>query len=326
MRFNYNYLYIVLTIACLLVWGGEARGYFPPYYLQVFMLILINIILTTSLNVINGFCGQLSIGHAGFMAIGAYSSVLLTTVLFEIKGGPSHLPIFLLALVIGGVVAGGVGYGVGLPILRLKGDYLAIVTLAFGQVIHSLIRLTDEIGEFFQKIGLSWLGEIFLSLGGPRGLTGIPRLTHPLIITGITILTIFVVNRLVHSSYGRAWVSIREDETSAEMMGVDVTKYKVLAFTIAGFFAGVGGALYAHILMFIHPDHFSLIKSVEYLVFLYLGGMGSIIGGIVAASSLTFLLEFLRITPLREYRLIVYPLILIVLMLTKSEGLFKRDL
>lgn len=320
--FNYNYIYAILMVVCLIIWGLGKGGYLPPYYLQIFILICINIILTTSLNLVNGFCGQLSIAHAGFMAIGAYSSCILTTLIF--KGG---IPIFILAVIIGGVISAMIGYIVGLPILRLKGDYLAIVTLAFGQVVHSFIRLTDEIGGFLQRIGIKNVGDLLISMGGPRGLTGIPRLTHPFLAVIVTILTIFVITRLVRSGYGRAWVSIREDEVSAEMMGIDVAHYKVLAFALSGLFAGIGGALYAHLLMFIHPDHFSFIKSIECLVFLYLGGMGSILGGIISSSSLTFLLELLRFTPkLQEYRLVFYPLILIVVMLRRSEGLFKRDL
>jgi branched-chain amino acid transport system permease protein len=325
-KFNYKYVYFSFLTIGLLLWVFFKLNYIPPYYLQIFMLMCINVILTTSLNLINGFCGQLSIGHAGFMAIGAYTSCIFTTILFEVNTPILKIFIFVLALIIGGIVAGGIGYLIGLPLLKLRGDYLAIGTLAFNQVLHSSIKLSDEIGKFIQSLGLEPLAGIILAFGGPRGLGGIPKLTNLFYVITTTILVIFVINRLIHSSYGRAWTSIRDDETASEMMGVDTTKYKLIAFSLAGLLAGVAGGLYAHLLIFIHPDNFSLIKSIECLIFLYLGGMGSIFGSIISASLLTFLLEFLRIIQLQQYRLVFYPLILIILMLKRPEGLFRRDI
>ncbi|MEW6619861.1 MAG: branched-chain amino acid ABC transporter permease [bacterium] len=332
-KYNYNYLYLILIFASMTVWILGDKGIITTYYIQIFILICINIILTTSLNLINGFCGQLSIGHAGFMAIGAYSASLFTTIIpkaylysFSNLNPISQWAIFLLSLVIAGFMAGLVAYFIGLPLLRLRGDYLAIGTLAFGEVIRGVAKLSDEIGTFFNDIGLKNLGELIIGINGPRGLGGIPHLTNIFWVVSLTIIIIFIIDRLVHSSYGRAWVSIREDEISAEMMGINTARYKLLAFSLAGFFAGIGGGLYAHILMFIHPDNFCFIKSVEYLVYLYLGGMSSILGSVISAAGITFLLEFMRIIGFQEWRLVIYPLILIILMLTKPEGFFKKDL
>lgn len=297
-------------------------GIATPYYLQIFLLACINIILTLSLNLINGFCGQFSICQAAFMAIGAYSSAIITTILpkcglYNFKGFPLIFQetIFFIALLLGGFIAGAIAFLIGLPLLRLRGDYFAIGTLAFAEVVRSGIKMSDCIGS-----------NLFIAIGGPRGLSGIPKLTNIFWVISLTIITIFIITRLVNSSYGRAWSSIRDDEIAASMMGINTIRYKLLAFGLSAFFAGIGGGLYSHLLMFIHPDSFSLLKSVEYLVYLYLGGTGSIIGSIVSASSLTFLLEGLRIIGASQWRLVIYPLILIILMLMKPEGLFKKDL
>ncbi|HAV42586.1 TPA: branched-chain amino acid ABC transporter permease [bacterium] len=333
-RFDYKWFYGTLILSGLILWILNRYNLAKAYYIQIYLLISINIILTTSLNVINGLCGQFSIGHAGFMAIGAYSSALFTTVLPKVCPSLSPLLLnplskilfFLFALIIGGFVAGFVGYLIGKSVLRLKGDYLAIVTLAFGEVVRTSIRLTDELAGFLDGIGWRVLGGIVLALGGPRGLGGIPNLTNIFWACGFTIMIVALITRLIHSSYGRAWVAIREDEIAASVMGIDTTRFKILAFSLSSLLAGLGGGLYAHLLMFIHPDSFSFIKSIEYLVYLYLGGMGSIMGSIISATTLTFLLEFLRIIQLQQWRLVIYPLILIIFMLTRPGGLFRKDL
>lgn len=294
------------------------------YYMQVLMFALINVIMTVSLNLINGFTGQFSIGHAGFMCIGAYTSAYFTTILFK-AANMSFLPqlaLFIFSLLMGGCIAAIAGYLIGLPTLRLKGDYLAIVTLAFGEIVRSIIRATDEIAAFLKNIGLERFSETIAKLSGPRGLSAIPALSKFWLVYLITIISVIVIRNYIYSTHGRACLSIRENELAAETMGVNTTRYKIIAFSISAFFAGVGGGLFAHILRFIHPDNFSFIKSIDYLIYLYAGGMGSITGSIIAATGLTILPEFLRVINFQQWRMVVYPLLLIILMLRKPDGIF----
>lgn len=325
---NYRYFYIGLTIAGLAVGLLVKFQLLSRYYQQIFFFMCINIIMTVSLNLINGFTGEFSIGHAAFMAIGAYTSCTFTTVIFSPANWPGFLqvPLFVAAIILGGLAAFAVGYLIGLPILRLEGDYLAIVTLALVEVVRSGIKLTDELAVLLDKLHLPALSRIVQKMGGPRGMGQIPGFSNIFWVVLFTILSVAVINRLLHSSYGRVWLSLREDHIAAEMMGVNLTRYKALSFAIASFWAGLGGGLYAHTLRYIHPDNFNFIKSIEYLVYLYLGGMSSIWGSIIAAASLTFLLEFLRMVNLQQWRLVIYPVLLIIIMLRKPEGLFKRDL
>lgn len=294
------------------------------YYMQILMFALINIIMTVSLNVINGFTGQLSIGHAGFMCIGAYTSAYFTTILFK-AANMSYFPqlaLFLFSLVMGGLIAAIVGYLIGLPTLRLKGDYLAIVTLAFGEIVRSIVRASDEIASFLYSIGLVRFSETISAISGPRGLSTIPALSKFWLVYVIAILSIIIMRNFIYSTHGRACLSIRENELAAETMGVNSTKYKMIAFSLSAFFAGVGGGLFAHVLRFIHPDNFSFIKSIDYLIYLYAGGIGSITGSIMAATGLTILPEFLRVINFQQWRMVVYPLFLIILMLRKPDGIF----
>ncbi|MEW6381494.1 MAG: branched-chain amino acid ABC transporter permease [bacterium] len=325
---TYRSFYLGLTAAGLIVSLLVHFNILSRYYQQIFLFICINIVMTVSLNLINGFTGEFSIGHAAFMAIGAYTSCLVTTILFSAARWPGlwSVPLFLASVMLGGLISFALGYLVGLPILRLRGDYLAIVTLALVEVVRSGIKLTDELAVALDKVHLSALSRIAQKLGGPRGIGQIPGFTNIFWAVAFTLLTVSVIHRLLHSSYGRVFLSMREDNIAAEMMGVDLTRYKVLSFAIASFFAGCGGGLYAHALRYIHPDNFNFIKSIEYLVYLYLGGMGSLWGSIIAAGSMTFLLEFLRMANLQQWRLVIYPLILILVMLRKPEGLFKRDM
>ena len=327
-RSTYRFFYPGLIIAGLTVSLLVKFQILSRYSQQIFLFICINIIMTVSLNLINGFTGEFSIGHAAFMAIGAYTSCLVTTILFSPGTWPwfRAVPLFLTSVILGGMVSFALGYLIGLPILRLKGDYLAIVTLALVEVVRSAIKLSDELAAVLKSVHLATLSQIVQKIGGPRGMGQIPGFTNVFWATGFTLLSVAVIDRLLHSSYGRVWISLREDSIAAEMMGVDLTRYKVLSFAIASFWAGLGGALYAHTLRSIHPDNFNFVKSIEYLVYLYLGGMSSLWGSIIAASSMTFLLEFLRMVNLQQWRLVIYPVVLILIMLRKPEGLFKRDL
>ncbi len=289
---------IVAGIALLAgVNAGVALGRFDQYLLGVMTMAAINVILTASLNLINGFTGQFSIGHAGFMGIGAYISALLSLY--------AHWP-FWLVLVAGALAAAMAGLLIGLPTLRLRGDYLAIATLGFGEIIRVVI------------LNIPFTG-------GPRGLPGIPNLTNFFVAEGVMVVSLALLYNLVNSAHGRAFLAVREDEIAAETMGINTTMYKVIAFTIGAGFAGVAGGLFAHHLMFINPASFSFLKSIEILVMLVLGGLGSLTGSVVAAVGLTFLPEYLR--QFADYRMVLYSALLIVLMLTRPQGLFgKKEL
>ena len=290
------FIYIVLEIL-------NRTGIINSYLMQIVMFAGINIIMTVSLNIVNGFTGQFSIGHAGFMAVGAYSSAVITTVLFKTINWPVYMqiPIFLLSLLIGGLVASFIGFLIGIPTLKLKGDYLAIVTLGFGEIVRAIIRLIQPVG-------------------GARGLSAIPQYTNLFWIFVFTFLAIFAARNFVNSSFGRACISIRENEIASETMGIDTTKYKILSFSFASFMAGVAGGLYGHLLMYLQPDMFSFIKSTDYLVFLYAGGMSSISGSIVSALVLTALPEFLRF--MSQWRMALYGVLLVILMLRRPNGLY----
>ncbi len=280
-----------------------------PYFLRVILTIGINIILAVSLNLVNGYTGQFSLGHAGFMCVGAYTSTLLTMSLGSKLLGASPgvvgtAGLFLAALLFGGIAASLSGLLVGAPSLRLKGDYLAIVTLGFGEIIR-IIFLNIE------------------KLGGARGLPGIPTYTNVFWVFSLAFITIYVVLAMVHSSYGRGFLAVHDDEIAAEAMGINTTKYKIIAFAVSAFFAGVAGGLYAHFKTFISPNGFDFMRSIEIVVMVILGGMGNTVGVIAAAILLTVLPEILR--PIQDYRMILYSLLLIILMLTRPQGLFRLN-
>jgi branched-chain amino acid transport system permease protein len=266
----------------------------------------VNVILAVSLNVVNGFTGQFSLGHAGFMAVGAYTAAKITLTLSNVQlsfvpEAISDQVVFAVALGAGMLTAALAGLVVGLPSLRLRGDYLAIVTLGFGEIIRSVI-------------------ENMRFLGQATGLSGLPRLTN-LTWTGAGVIaTIVMARRLSVSTEGRALFAIREDEVAAEAMGVDTTGYKVRAFVIAAAYAGLAGGLMVHVLQLATPRSFTFIRSIEVVVFVVLGGLGSITGSVFSAVVLTWLLERLR--DVQQYRMVGYALLLVVLMLARPQGLF----
>lgn len=287
------------------------------YYLDVLVSIGINIILAVSLNLVNGYTGQFSLGHAGFMAVGAYTSAAVTIYLGPkflpaLGGDQSMLAIALLfgsALLIGAFVAAIAGILVGVPSLRLKGDYLAIVTLGFGEIIRVIFRNIE-------------------SLGGALGLTGMPAYTNLFWVYLFAVLSIYVVLTMVHSTYGRGFLAVHDDEIAAEAMGINTTKYKIIAFVVGAFFAGIAGGLYGHFKLAIDPTGFGFMRSIEIVVMVILGGMGNTVGVIAAAILLTVLSEWLRTVSiagvrLGEYRMLIYSFLLIVLMLTRPQGLFR---
>lgn len=295
--------------------------FFPwinPYYQSIFMISGIFAILAVSLTLINGFTGQFSLGHAGFMAVGGYTSAAITFYLMpSLSGwlqslglgmGASEQLVFFASLLAGGCTAALSGYLVGLPSLRLKGDYLAIVTLGFGEIIRVSLLNID-------------------SLGGARGLTGIKPYTNVHWILIPALFTTFTVLRLLGSAPGRAMLSVREDEVAAESMGVNTTGVKVKAFVLGAAWAGFAGGLYAHYYAYLNPSSFTFMKSFEVIVIIVLGGLGSVSGAILAAIFMTVLPEALRplqqITQL-DFRMIIYSLILIIFMLVRPNGLFGK--
>ncbi len=292
-----------LLIALALTAGLFGLGYLleeqiNAYYLRVIVNCGIAIILALSLNLVNGCAGQFSLGHAGFMGVGAYVSVMITT----LEGGPMlHTPLGVgLAIIVGGLAAAFAGYLVGLPSLRLKGDYLAIVTLGFGEIIRIIF------------LNIEWVG-------GARGIPGIPRVSSFFWVYLWAGITLVFLKRLSESSYGRAILSIREDEVAAEAMGINTAHYKVVAFVISSFFAGVAGALFAHYQGFIDPQSFNFNRSVDVVIMVVIGGMGSLTGAILGGIIVTMMPEFLRV--FEQYRLVIFPLMLIVVMLVRPMGI-----
>jgi branched-chain amino acid transport system permease protein len=307
------------------------------YYVRILMLIGINITLAVGLNLINGIAGQFSLGHAGFMAVGGYTAALVTCSLFYAiygDGAPGVLngagpglavgsAVLLGGLVAGGLGAGAVGLVVGVPSLRLKGDYLAIVTLGFGEIIRVLI----------QNIGLVGGNTGFrdLTFTGPAGNVDVPvyPLTNFFWIFLVALLAVVISRNIVASTFGRALMAVREDEIAAEAMGVNTTYYKVLAFVLGSAFAGVAGGLSAHLFAnLLTPATFTFVRSIEVVIMIVLGGIGSITGAVFGATALTLLPEVLRQTGIDQaypgLRMVIYALLLILLMIFRPQGLLGR--
>ena len=317
------YLPLALAGLFILLTGASLLGLFTSYIQMVLMLMGINIILTASLNLVNGYMGEFSVGHAAFMSLGAYTSTFITTRLipYLLWGEPlfpvgkllyvfdvaAHLrgpiwqwAVFPLTLLVGGLVAAIAGLLVAIPSFRIRGDYLAIITLAVNYIVMN----------FFANME---------ALGGSRGITGIPGFTSLPMVLIWTIISLWAIHNFIYSTYGKGVMAIREDEVAAEVMTVDTRRIKVIAFCVSSFFAGIGGGLLAHLLLYINPATFSILKSIEPLVMVYLGGMGSISGSILGAIVFTGLVEALR--PLRVWKWVVISLTLIILMLFRREGI-----
>ncbi len=274
---------------------------FNRYYLGIAIDVGINIILAVSLNLINGHTGQFSLGHAGFMAVGGYTAASFTLALSQ-SLLPAAMPfVFLAALVLGGLLAAVAGLAVGIPTLRLRGDYLAIVTLGFGEIIRVILQNME-------------------CVGAASGLKGIPGLTNCFWAFALAAVTVYVITAIVNSTYGRGFIAVHDDEVAASAMGVNPVRYKVTAFVVGAFCAGIAGGLYAHHKQFLSPTGFDFMKSIDIVVMVILGGMGRTAGVIVAAALLTLLPEFLR--GFAEYRMIIYALLIIGLMITRPQGLF----
>jgi branched-chain amino acid transport system permease protein len=300
MRFHRSKLYLLASVAAA-IGISFLQPYMSPYYYQIIIYIGINIILASSLNLINGLAGQFSLGHAGFMAIGAYTSAVVTSALQLSSGSAVNYPLFLLALVCGGFASSVCGLLVGIPSLRLRGDYLAITTLGFGEIIRVIIQNLDF-------------------LGGARGFTGIAKLSDFFWVYSIVAVLIFLVYNVLNSTYGKGFLAVRDDEVAAEAIGISATRYKVTAFVAGAFFAGIAGGLYAHFVTYINPSQFGFLKSFEIVVMVVVGGMGSIVGVILSAIVLTILPEALR--TVAQYRMVIYSLLLVLIMLARPRGLF----
>ena len=307
----------VLVLLFLVI--GESMisgGVVNRYQTGVLEQVGIYIIMAVSLNIATGYLGQLPLGHAGFMSVGGYSCALFIMHMMPVLGlnakamaamaSPAAILLFVAGVVFGGICAGVCGLIIGIPALRLKGDYLAIITLGFAEIIRVVINNIDGV-----------LGFDFT--GGAKGLSGIPGYTNFLNVFLVVAVVIFLIHTMMKSRHGRAILAIRDNEIAAEASGVNTTYYKTLAFVVSAFFAGVGGALYAGCIGVMDPSKFGFMKSVEILVMVVLGGMGSMLGSVVSATVLTILPEALR--AFSEYRMVVYAVVLILVMIFRPQGL-----
>lgn len=297
--------YGLLAVAFIAIFILVETGSTSRQFKSLLVPMCINMMLALSLNLIVGFLGELTLGHAGFMSVGAYAGCLLSVYLQDILPVGVRLPLVLL---FGGMIAAVFGLLIGVPVLRLKGDYLAIVTLAFGEIIRSVL------------LNLEFTG-------GAAGLRGIPRdvpnkmgNSSYLIAFALVLITLIVVTNLVYSRQGRAITAIRDNRIAAESLGINVTYYKLMVFVLAAFFAGMAGVLYGHNLGQVNANTFDYNRSIEILVIVVLGGMGSIPGSLIAAALITIIPEMLR--ELSDYRMLAYAVVLIVAMIFNSSPKF----
>ena len=325
MKLKQNQLYTVIALCVIVLFVVVADHVFDPFILRVFNLCAIYIILALSLNLLNGFTGLFSLGHAGFMAVGAYVSALLTMspqskemnyFLAPIVPVLKNITIpFFPALIIAGLTSALVGFLIGAPILRLKDDYLAIATLGFSEIIRVVLTNLQTVTN------------------GAQGLKGLPRFSTTYTVWGVAGLMVLFMVMLMRSSYGRAMKAVRDDDLAAEAMGVNVFKTKVTAFTVSSFWAGVGGALLGHQITTIDPKMFTFSFTFNIVLIVVLGGTGSITGSVLAAILDTVLMEFLRFldepmdflfihtegTP--GLRMVVFSILLMVVVIFRQKGI-----
>jgi len=303
MKALFNQKNIIKLILLLVVYGVIQilfdNGTIDRFYMMTLVLVCIYIILAVSQNLITGFTGQLAIGHAGFMAIGAYMSAFITV---KMDGS------LLSGIIFGAIVAALAGVMIGIPTLRLRGDYLAIATLGLGEIVRIVFLNMDYLGGatgFQVPKTISWTWAFWLM-----------------------VLSVVVISNFINSSHGRACISVRENEIAAEAMGINTTKYKVMAFTIGALFAGLAGGIYANYMYLIQPGTFSFLKSFEILAMVVLGGLGSITGSIIGAGAMTIVSAVLSDYP--EMRMVIIAVLLILIMIFKPNGImgnkeFKLD-
>ena len=307
--------YAINLLLTLALWGVLAllisSGVITNYWNGILITIGINIILAVSLNVATGYLGLLPLGHAGFMAVGAYAGGIFmkaTPLGALLKAGQlgAAAPWIVLALLISGLVAGIFGLIIGIPALRLKGDYLAIITLGFGEIIRVVLTNIDSV-----------LG--FKFTYGAAGLKQVPKISSFHLVFICVVLTVLIIHMIMKSKHGRAILSIRENQIAAESCGINTTYYKVTAFVVSAVFAGIAGCLYAGYLGSLFPSTFKFMKSIEILVMVVLGGMGSMLGSIIAATVLTVVSELLR--SVGDLRMVFYALLLVLMMIFRPKGL-----
>jgi branched-chain amino acid transport system permease protein len=314
-----------LAIAMQLAIGPVAG----PFAVKLLMDIGINVILAVSLNLVNGFTGQFSIGHAGFMAVGGYVAGAITYYgSFLIWGAPRVQEgwlsagdmLFVGGCLVGALVAAGAGYIVGLPSLRLRGDYLAIVTLGFGEILRVMLQRTGDVLQTADQVKQAPVTTLATSLGGSLGFSGLPYYTDLFWVYAFVTVTVVVALHLKFSSYGRAFLSIRENEIAAAAVGINTTRLKVRAFVLAAAFAGIAGGLFAHeVGTSLNPRELGFQKSFDIVIMVVLGGMGSVSGAVLAAIVLTLLPEALR--SFSEFRMPIYALALILMMILRPQGI-----
>ena len=298
-------LYVLLSVIV------AATGLRGEYYKGIIITVGINIILATSLNVVCGYLGQLPLGHAGFMAVGAYAGAIFmkatpAATLLRAGNTDALIPYIIIAILISALVAGIFGLLIGIPALRLKGDYLAIITLGFGEIIRVVLTNIDSVLGFKFTYGAS-------------GLARIPKFTSLAVMFIVTVLCLFLIHVFMKSRHGRAVLSIRDNEIAAESVGINTTFYKTTAFVFSAMLAGVAGCLYAGYIGSLYPSTFKFMKSIEILVMVVLGGMGSMLGSVISAVVLTALPEMLR--AFSDYRMVVYSLALVLMMIFRPKGL-----
>lgn len=296
---------ISVILAYLVLQALVLTGLVNPYWQQIIQFAGIMAISALGLNLIYGYTGQFSLGHAAFYGIGAYTSALIT------KSYPQGgFAAFLAALIAAVIVVALVAFLIGMPILRLRSDYLGIATLGFGIIVKVLFDNADA---------------VIPGLGGSRGMVGIPKHTNITLTVLLLLIAVLVIRNFVYSNAGRACISVREDEIAAESIGVNTTRYKTIGFVLGSMFAGAAGVLYAHLYTFLHPSNFDFLKSIDVLLIVVLGGLGSISGTLIAAVGWTFLLEGLRVMlppEILDWRFVIYPLLLIIVMIMRPRGLW----
>jgi branched-chain amino acid transport system permease protein len=300
-------LLIVSAMAYLLLKGFFLSGFATEYLQQIILYALIVIIASLGLNVIYGYTGQFSLGQAAFYGIGAYTSAYMTHV-FSVGSALPFLPILLVS----GIMSALIGYLIGFPILRLRDDFLAIATLGFGIFVRVFLDNSDRLID---------------ALGGARGFVGIPRITSLDLVFPVVFILVLVTRNVIFSKYGLFWQCIKDDELASSAFGINTGRMKSMAFTYGCFLAGIAGGLYAHLYTFLHPSNFDFLKSIDFLIIVIVGGMGSITGTIMAGLVWVGFIEGLRIvlpTGLLEYRWVFIPLFLIILMFWKPYGLMAN--
>ncbi len=283
--------------------------------------------LAVSLNLVVGVSGELSLGHAGFMSVGAFTGVVVAGCMAR-AGVENGILLFVGAAVVGAIAAGVIGFLVGIPVMRLRGDYLAIVTLAFGEIIKNLLNIfyvgVDDAGLHFSLTDSASLGmsKGTILINGPKGAVGIEKVSTFFIGIVLVLVTVAVVLNLMHSRDGRAIMAVRDNRIAAESVGINTTKYRLMAFTVASALAGAAGVLYAMNYSTIVPSQFDFNQSILILVYVVLGGMGNISGSIISAAFLTVLPEVLR--PINNYRMLLYAIVLILVMVVPHTKIYQR--